>query len=387
MTADAAMVLTGKKALDFSGGVSAEDERGIGGVERVMGPNGQAQYKVADISEAYTILFEIYRHTYCDPITGQVPRFQSNDVKNRDICLHPYTDKNHPHFTKIGDIFESTVNAERKKPFAIRHVMQALIDQDSPQLERFSNLHQGESAVIWSAHIGGISSTVIGIESQPILRRGRVPLDGPDTWTGGTLFPHSSKKIARAINAASGQTPVVVLANLSGFDGSPESLRRLQLEYGAEIGRAVVNCESPIIFVVIGRYHGGAYVVFSKALNPNITAMAVKGSFASVIGGAPAAAVVFPRKVRQLVATDERLATLESKISNARTSEKPLLLEERNKLHLEVTLEKRGVIAAEFDAIHSVERAIEVGSLDAIIEANTLRPAIIEALENRLQSQ
>ena len=114
MTAEAAMVLTGKKALDFSGGVSAEDERGIGGVERVMGPNGQAQYKVVDISEAYTVLFEIYRHTYCDPITGQVPRFQSNDVNNRDICLHPYTDSNHPHFTKIGDIFASTINAERK---------------------------------------------------------------------------------------------------------------------------------------------------------------------------------------------------------------------------------------------------------------------------------
>ena len=241
MTAQAAMVLTGKKALDFSGGVSAEDERGIGGVERVMGPNGQAQYKVANISEAYTVLFEIYRHTYCDPKTGQVPRLQSNDIRNRDICLHPYTDSNHPHFNKIGDIFADALNAERKKPFAIRHVMQALIDQDSPQLERFSNLHQGESAVVWSAHIGGISSMVIGIESQPILRRGRVPLDGPDTWTGGTLFPQSSKKIARAINAASGQTPVVVLANLSGFDGSPESLRRLQLEYGAEIGRAVVN--------------------------------------------------------------------------------------------------------------------------------------------------
>ncbi len=36
------MVLTGKQALDFSGGVSAEDNLGIGGYERVMGPNGQA---------------------------------------------------------------------------------------------------------------------------------------------------------------------------------------------------------------------------------------------------------------------------------------------------------------------------------------------------------
>lgn len=77
-------------------------------------------------------------------------------------------------------------------------------------------------------------------------------------WSGGTLFPLSSKKLARAINAFSGALPLVILANLSGFDASPESLRKLQLEYGAEIGRAVVNFRGPIVFVVTARYHGGA---------------------------------------------------------------------------------------------------------------------------------
>ena len=76
-------------------------------------------------------------------------------------------------------------------------------------------------------------------------RRGFPPTDGPDTYTAGTLFPRSSKKAARAINAASGNRPLVVLANLSGFDGSPESMRNLQLEYGAEIGRAIVNFRRP----------------------------------------------------------------------------------------------------------------------------------------------
>ena len=55
----------------------------------------------------------------------------------------------------------------------------------------------------------------------------------------------------------------MVLANLSGFDGSPESLRKMQLEYGAEIGRAIVNFDGPIVFCVVSRYHGGAFVVFS----------------------------------------------------------------------------------------------------------------------------
>src|SRR5262249_922977 len=121
---------------------------------------------------------------------------------------------------------------------------------------------------------------------------------------GGTLFPRSSKKVARAINAASGNRPVVILANLSGFDGSPESLRQLQLEYGAEIARAVVRFDGLLIFLVVSRYHRGACVVSSQALNPGLRAPASPGSYASVMGGSAAAAVVFPREVRLRAAAD-----------------------------------------------------------------------------------
>ncbi len=99
----------------------------------------------------------------------------------------------------------------------------------------------------------------------------------------------------------------MVLANLSGFDGSPESMRRRQLEYGAEIGRAITNFDGPIVFVVVSRYHGGAFVVFSKALNDAMEIAAVEGSFASVIGGAPAAATVFAREVKQRTENDPRV--------------------------------------------------------------------------------
>ena len=98
----------------------------------------------------------------------------------------------------------------------------------------------------------------------------------------------------------------MVLANLSGFDGSPESLRRLQLEYGAEIGRAIVNFDGPFVLCVVSRYHGGAFVVFSATLNDDMEVLAVEGSFASVIGGAPAAAVVFTREVDDRTRADER---------------------------------------------------------------------------------
>ena len=52
MAPESAMVLTGKQALDFAGGVSAEDNFGIGGYDRIMGPNGQAQYWAPDLAGA-----------------------------------------------------------------------------------------------------------------------------------------------------------------------------------------------------------------------------------------------------------------------------------------------------------------------------------------------
>ena len=113
---------------------------------------------------------------------------------------------------------------------------------------------------------------------------------------------------------------MVILANLSGFDGSPESLRQLQLEYGAEIGRAVVNFDGPIVFCVVSRYHGGAFVVFSATLNDNMEIAAVEGSYASVIGGAPAAAVVFAAEVRKRTSADPRVADLQAAIAEATAS-------------------------------------------------------------------
>jgi hypothetical protein len=50
---------------------------------------------------------------------------------------------------------------------------------------------------------------------------GLLPTDGPKSWSGGTLFPRSSKKAARTINAASGNRPVVVPANLRVSTGHP----------------------------------------------------------------------------------------------------------------------------------------------------------------------
>jgi len=172
-----------------------------------------------------------------------------------------------------------------------------------------------------------------------------------------------------------------VLANLSGFDGSPESMRRWQLEYGAEIGRAVTNFDGPIAFVVVSRYHGGAFVVFSKALNESIEIAAVEGSYASVIGGAPAAATVFAREVKVRTEKDPRVAEVHASLAVAKGSEAAALRVELARRTQEVRAEKLGEVADEFDGIHTIERALRTGAVDEIIPAERLRPWVIEALE------
>src|SRR4051812_9071536 len=383
MTPDSAMVLTGKQSLDFSGGVSAEDNFGIGGYDRVMGPNGQAQYWAKDLAGARGILMAHYEHAYVSPGESGPRRVATNDPTDRDVTTYPHTLPDSG-FTTVGDIFSPLTNPDRKKPFDIRTLMRAVSDQDREPLERWAGMADAETAVVQDAHLGGIPVSLIGIESKSVPRRGFPPTDGPDTYTAGTLFPRSSKKAARAINAASGNRPVVVLANLSGFDGSPESMRSLQLEYGAEIGRAIVNFDGPIVFCVVSRYHGGAFVVFSKALNPTMTVLAIEGSFASVLGGAPAAAVVFSRDVDARAVADPRVKELEAQLGESGGAERARLATELADLRTAVRSEKLGEVAAEFDRVHDIRRAVEVGSVDAVIGAAELRPRIIEAIESGL---
>ncbi|MQY06299.1 D-alanine--D-alanine ligase [Actinomadura sp. RB68] len=379
MTPDSAMVLTGKQALDFSGGVSAEDNFGIGGYDRVMGPNGQAQYWAPNLAAARDILMSHYDHTYVAPGEQAPRRAPTTDPADRDVSDFPHVVED-SEFTTVGEIFSAAANPDRKKPFDIRTVMRALSDQDHPVLERWAGMADADTAVVQDVHIGGMPVCLLGIESRAVPRRGFPPTDGPDAYTAGTLFPRSSKKAARAINAASGNRPLVVLANLSGFDGSPESMRRLQLEYGAEIGRAIVNFRGRIVFCVISRYHGGAFVVFSKALNPNMTVFALEGSFASVLGGAPAAAAVFARDVDARTAADPRVRDLEARVSAVTGAARATLTAELEELRSSVRAEKLGEVAAEFDRVHDIRRAVEVGSVDAVIGAAELRPRIIEAI-------
>ncbi len=190
--------------------------------------------------------------------------------------------------------------------------------------------------------------SLIGIDSRPRLVEG--------TWeAAATLYPMAARKIARALTHASGRRPAVVLANLAGFDGSRASLLDRQLEHGAELARAVVNFRGPLVVVVIGRFHGGAYVVLNRQLNPELKIVALEGTRVSVIGGTSAAEVVLRRNVRDVI--------------------------ERNGADPEDPVARRAAVAevaADFDRTHDVHRAAAVGSVDRVIGPEEIRPVVAE---------
>ena len=188
MTPDSAMVLTGKQALDYSGGVSAEDNFGIGGYERIMGPNGQAQYWAPDLAAACRVLLSHYEHTYVAPGERFPRRAQTSDPIERDV-------RGSPHFApgsdlrEVGEIFSDETNPGRKKPFDIRSVMLAAVDQDHPPLERWAGWREAEVAVVWDAHLGGWPISVLGIESRPLSRHGALSGRRPRAVDRGHALP------------------------------------------------------------------------------------------------------------------------------------------------------------------------------------------------------
>jgi acetyl-CoA carboxylase carboxyltransferase component len=139
------------------------------------------------------------------------------------------------------------------------------------------------------------------------------------------------------------------------------------------------------VFCVISRYHGGAYVVFSRTLNESVEVAAVEGSYASVIGGAPAAAVVFAGDVEARTRRDPRVVALEAEIAAAGGPEKARRRAALAEVWAAVYAEKLGEVAREFDDVHSIRRALRVGSLHRIIPAASLRPYLVEAVERGMR--
>jgi hypothetical protein len=114
---------------------------------------------------------------------------------------------------------------------------------------------------------------------------------------------------------------------------------------------------------------------------------ALAGSHASVIGGAPAAAVVFGREVERRTREDPRVAELERALAEPGRADRAALLARLEETAAAVRSEKLGQVAEEFDRVHDVERARRVGSIDDVLPPERLRPYLIEAVERGIERE
>lgn len=332
------MVLTGSRSLARAGGVSELSDHDLGGVE-VMSANGQAHHVVAALDDAIDVV--LAHHSLCASGPRHPRRRRATtDVADRDMGECPYDGPAEHGWNRIGDLLDAATHPSRSRPFAVGPVMAALADRDAPRLERWADMQGASGATVWDTCVDGWPVSMIGIES---MSRG----SGADWEAAGTLYPMASRKVARALQRASGRRPAVVLANLAGFDGSRSSLEQCQLEHGAELARAVVNFRGPIVVLVIGRFHGGAYVVLNRRLNQNLTIVALEETRVSVIGGSSAAEVVLGGEVRAEMAASgcERDDAVRS-------------------------------VAQRFDCTHDVNRALSVGSLDLVVDTRSARQVV-----------
>jgi acetyl-CoA carboxylase carboxyltransferase component len=318
-----------------------------------MGANGQAHHCVEDLVEGLALVLEHHGLCASGPRHPAV-RAPTTDPPGRDVCDDPLTAARggDPEGGTLAEVLHGVANPRRSRPFAIDAVMKAVVDRDAPVLHRWQDAAGAGGVQVWDTRIDGWAVSLVGVESQPRPT-------GSGWEAAGTLYPMGARKLARALNHASGRRPAVVLANLAGFDGSRGSLEAGQLEHGAELARAVVNFRGPLVVVVIGRFHGGAYVVLSQRLNPWVRIVALEGTRVSVIGGSAAAEVVLHREVD---AHMERLGAGDA----GRGPETPTRARE----------EAVAAVADRFDRLHDVHRAVRTGAVEAVITPEQLRPTV-----------
>jgi hypothetical protein len=89
--------------------------------------------------------------------------------------------------------------------------------------------------------------------------------------------------------------------------------------------------------------------------------------------------------VRRRTARDPRIVELDQRIEAADGAERQRLRGERAVAWPEVHAQRLGELAAEFDSVHSVERALRMGSISRIIGPSSLRPYLVDAVERGIR--
>lgn len=398
MTSKGSMALTGHHALvcalyrqvhseDIS--VYAKDLypqglQSLSGYSSVHGPNSDAMAFAPNLEEACELLIRHYYYYYnqSQGLISKRPTIQ-HQTNQEDASLE------NQFILEVGRLLKG-LKSNREV------ILEALRDKGSPkpirwwqdakgiqeQTLRKGDLFQEPHTIIQEMQVGGWPTMVV---FPPI----------------GPLTPADSEIIARAIQKVNKRLPILILGSLSGFTCDPLSMQNRQLVAGASIAKAIVDHQGPISVVNMGHLVGGTFVIFSKQLNRYLRILAIKDSHVKVVGGVVAAKVVFHSQICRKAEENPDVQYIKNSLSSAMKEvqtdvdqtkirlieEKILAFSKQRQSELEESLKvvRRQVIAEienqeamSFDQIHNVERALKVGSIDAIAPLKNLRAHIIE---------
>lgn len=402
MTPRGSMALTGHNALtcalynnvhsedipNYAKELYPEGLQSLAGYKLVHGPNGDAMACAFNLEGACEILLRHHYYTYSQRYDQMVEPRASADA-NFDQ-------------EKNNSLAHEVTKLLKGQPAKRELIIEALRDPHSPPMVQWwkdlesvtrqsvskGDFPQDPHTLVYEMQIGGVTSMVI------------FPPTGP-------LTPRDSEIIARAIEKASGRVPVLIIGSLTGFNCDPLSMQNRQLAAGALIAKAVTDHRGPLFVVNLGALVGGTFVILSKQLNPQLKILAVEGSQVKVIGGKSAAKVVFNSRIKEQVEKNVEIQQMKAllqgvvsqldgstmtqvnkaslpKKGDAKTPNRGELEGALKQMRRQLTEELENKEASSFEQIHTVERAIRVGSVDAVVSLKTLRNAIIGHLQNSL---
>ncbi len=339
--------------------------KSLAGYEQIHGPNGEAMAFAPNLAAATEMLLRHHYYSYArrgDIVSERI--FGHQDPIERDITVEPSANGR-----SVGEEIGRILTGQAGNREAI---LEALRDRGSPEPLRWwpdaqGIRHQPGGNGLMPQRFGSL------IQEMQIGGRPTMVIFPPV----GPLTPADSEIIGRALFKANGRMPVLVIGSLTGFNGDPRSMENRQLFGGATIAEAIVRHRGPITVVDMGYIVGGTFVVVSKQLNPHLRLLALEGSHAQVIGGVSAAKVVFRSRVRRDADRDPRVVAARQALERASEADRPAREVDLARIRREVISELEQERGRRFDAVHSVQRAQEVGAVDEVVAPAALREAII----------
>ena len=212
-----------------------------------MGPNGQAQYWAPTFPEACAVLMRHYE-LHLRRARRAVPApSRRRSTRSTATCAPPRTPRSRTApSAPSATCSPPTLNPERKQPFDMRSVMRAVADIDTQPLERWKDLARRRDR----DRLGRHHRRHPGVPARPgVAHDRRARASCPPTARRHGRRARCSRS-PRARRPAPSTRPAATGRSSCSPTCRASTARRSrcgdwQLEYGAEIGRAVTNFDGP----------------------------------------------------------------------------------------------------------------------------------------------